>query len=158
MLFRLFSESAEKYYRCWDRCVKTCWSVPLSTHKVFVKFLLSEEFSSVRVNILSRYTNFFQSLLHHKSPEVVKVANISGKGIESTTGQNLAGIYRETGLNPWCASPSMVKSYYNSVTCNEEDLWRIELLRKYLSTRLEMENNLEETKEITALIDSLCSS
>ena len=50
MLFRLFSESAEKYYRCWDRCVKTCWSVPLSTHKVFVKFLLSEEFSSVRVN------------------------------------------------------------------------------------------------------------
>ena len=76
MLFQLFSESAEKYYRCWDRCVKSCWSVPLSTHKVFIKYLLSEDFSSVRVNILSRYVNFFQSLLRHNSPEVVKVANI----------------------------------------------------------------------------------
>ena len=86
------------------------------------------------------------------------MANICGRDLESSTGQNLAGIRRETGINPWSASSMMVKSFYNDSQCEERDLWRINLLRKYLDTRLEMEKNLEDTKEITKLIDSLCSS
>ena len=65
MIWPLDSDSAGKYFRCWNRCVKLCWDVPESTHILFVEHLLGVEFTSLRVNVLSRYVKFFQSLLHH---------------------------------------------------------------------------------------------
>ena len=118
-----------------------------------------KEYTNVRVNILSRYTRFFQSLISHRSSEVSTVANLVGRNITSKTGQNLNGIQRETGLNPWVASPSTIKAFYHdNVTCAEADLWRIKLLDKYLQTRDHMEHNLEDTTELVKLINSLCST
>ena len=40
----------------------------------------------------------------------------------------------------------------------EAESWRVPLLTKYLEQRSIMEANMEDTVEITTLIDSLCSS
>ena len=159
MLWPLFDDSAEKYFRCWNRCVKLCWSVPESTHTMFVENLLGEGFTSLRVNVMSRYVKFFQSLLGHQSKEISLIANIVGRDMGSTTGKNLRGIGKETGLNPWLASSFQVKSALNSlVTCKENDQWKLSLLENYLLRRQEMEEMLKCTEDITELINSLCST
>ena len=128
MLWPLFDDSAGKYFRCWNRCIKLCWSVPESTHTMFVENLLGSGFTSLRVNVMSRYVKFFQSLLNHQSNEIALIANLIGRDMESTTGRNLRGINTETGLNPWLASSFQVKAVLNSqVTCDEKERWKLSL-------------------------------
>ena len=159
MLLPLFDDSAEKYFRCWNRCVKLCWLVPVSTHTMLVENLLGAGFTSLRVNVMSRYVKFFQSLLSHQSKEISLIANIVGRDLESTTGKNLRGIGMETGLNLWLASSFQVKSTLNSlVKCEETDRWKLSLLENYLLRRQERDEMLKCTKDITELIDSLCST
>ena len=105
MLYDLFDESAEKYFRCWGTLTKLCWNVPRSTHKYFVPNFLSAGFSSIRTNIIVRYTSFYRSLLKSRSKEVSLVAAVAGKDKSSTTGRNLDKIQAEIGLDPVSANP-----------------------------------------------------
>ena len=114
MIWDLHGNSAGKFFRCWNRCVKLCWKVPDSMHTLFVEHLLGAGFNTLRVNVKSQYVKFFQSLLQHKSKEVALLSNIVGRDLQSTTGKNLRCIMDQTGLNPWIASSSKVKEIYNS--------------------------------------------
>lgn len=107
-----------------------------------------------------RYIKFFKTLLNSKSPEVALVANLVSHDVQSTTGNNLARMKQETGLNPWTATPSMVKTALinNEVSVPEEENWRLPLLEKLLLQRHEMEYQLQDVKEIQSMIDSLCST
>ena len=111
-------------------------------------------------NHLSSYANCrwirFGGLLSSRSTEVALVANIVAHDLGSTTGRNLSFVRRETGLNPWVAAPASVRVQVPKAEIPAQDLWRVDLLRKYLVKRQEMESALEDTKEITSLIDSLC--
>ena len=133
---------------------------PRSTHTYFVTCLLAANFVSIRTKILGTYVKFFRTLLNSKSPEVALVANLVGHDVQSTTGNNLARMKQETGLNPWTATPSMVKTALinNEVSVPEEENWRLPLLEKLLLQRHEMEYQLQDVKEIQSMIDSLCST
>ena len=161
MLYDLYDDNTTgKYFRCWGTVVKLAWNCPRSTHKYFVNNLLASGFTSVRVKIISRYIKFFRSLLKSSSKEVQLVASISAQDKSSNTGGNLARIAEETGLNPWTAAPSEVKEVLKKKEDNvpERDSWRLPYLSKLLQQRYEMEMNGVDTKFITQLIDSLCSS
>ena len=51
-----------------------------------------------------------------------------------------------------------LKIKYKEIEVPEMDLWRLPLLKQLLAQRQEMEVCGEVVVEITALIDSLCSS
>ena len=139
--------------------MKLCWDVPEATHTLFVEHLLGEEFTSLRVNVLSRYVKFFQSLVCHSSREVALVANLVGRDIESTTGRNLRCISTDTGLNPWRATSSHIKNAYKSqVVLDQRDSWKIHLLKTYLEKRQLLKEQLKPTDEIEDLVDSLCTT
>jgi hypothetical protein len=57
--------------------------------------------------ILSQYVNFFRS--QSSSREVRLIAALAAQDKSSNTGSNLAKIEKETGLNPWIATPNQVK-------------------------------------------------
>ena len=142
-----------------NRCVKLCWDVPESTHTLFVEHLLGVEFTSLRVNVLSRYVKFFQSLVRHSSKEVALIANLVGRDIESTTGRNLRCISTDTGLNPWRDTSSQIKNEYESrIVLDERDSWKIHLLKNYLARRQFLKEQFKPTDEIDDLVDSLCST
>ena len=160
LLNNLYEESVQKYFRCWGTCVKLAFSIPRSSHRYIVKSLLDTEFDSTRITTLSRYVNFYRSCLRSKCPELSLVATLAGQDKSSTTGINLMKIQNETGLNPWVATPSMTKEV---LSANEDltpqiDEWRIPYLQKLLEQRDAMEYQLEDTTELSELIDSLCSS
>ena len=121
---------------------------------------LSAGFSSIRTNIIVRYTNFYRSLLKSRSKEVSLVAAVAGKDKSSTTGRNLAKIQAEIGLDPVSANPRVIRQALEE---REEpvptaDLWRIPFLTKLLKQRNDMEMNCVNTNQISQLIDSLCNS
>ena len=115
---------------------------------------------SVRIQIMSRYVKYVQSLLKSRSPEVVSVANKMMRDMGSTTGSNMARLQQETGLNIWSTTPAKVRQALVEAEqpVPEMDLWRVGLLEKLLAQRRQMEVNIEDTKAVSDLIDSLCSS
>ena len=82
--------------------------------------------------------------------------NLAARDMSSTTGRNLHLIRQETNLNPWVAAPSCVRLNLSLSTVPAMDEWRLPVLQSYLQKRYQLELQLQDTKEINTLIDSLC--
>ena len=114
----------------------------------------------IRTQILSRYVKYVQSLLKSDSPEIVSVANKMLRDMGSTTGSNIARLQQETGLNMWSTTSAKVREALLAAEqpVAEAEQWRVTFLEKLLVQRRAMEMAVEDTKAISELIDSLCSS
>ena len=134
------------------------WNVPRGTHTYFVENLLATDFRTLREQILVRYVKFFRQLLVSKSEEVRLLATLVAHDVTSNTGNNLARLKLETGLDPWTGSLHSFREKLASdrVAVPPQDEWRLEYLDKLIKLRNKMENNLENVEKITELIESLC--
>ena len=70
MLWDLSSDEAEKYFKCWNTCVKLTYGFPRNTFTYLVEGFLAADFTSLRNQVLSRYPGFFRNLLNSPSKEV----------------------------------------------------------------------------------------
>ena len=63
-------------------------------------------------------------------------------------------------MDPWTCSPKQVKAVLAERLCPiaEQDKWRISYLGKLLEQRGEKFYAMEDTEEVTELIDSLCTN
>ena len=156
LLANLFSEAANKYYNSYSTAIKIAWKVPRGCRTYFIHNLLASENIPVKFRIMSRYVKFFQQLRQSRSREICVAANIVARDVQSTTGYNLAMIQRETNLCPWSVAPSMIMSAFQPVQPPNEDKWRIPYLEKLLVERNELETNVQDTKWIDTLIESIC--
>ena len=160
MLWRLYDEPAAKYFRCWNTLVKLVFNVTRQTHTYLVTDLLAAGIPTIRTAILARYVKFVRSLLGHESPEVSAVANYLVMDRGSTTGVNVYKLEKETGLNVRTVAPARLKEVLleGQQKTPPVDCWRKPLLQRLLAERRQMELNVEDTKEISDVIDSLCKS
>ena len=158
MLWDFSSDICGQVFRSWNTCVKLAWNVPRSTHTYLVDNLLAVNHLSIKKQLLGKFVNFFKNLIQSNSREVQILANVVARDVRSVTGKNLILIEKETGLDPWRTSSSEVRDRVPDKTTPEEDLWRLPLLCQYWYKREEAKANLEDTEEITSLINSLCSS
>ena len=142
--------------------MKLAWEVPRATRRYLAQQVLSCGLSSVRVDILSKFVGFFQSLRGSPCPEVSFLASLVGRDIRSITGKNLRLVARESSLNPWVVTPGTIKKVLKekeeNILVPPDDHWRLAYLDLLLEQRqnthyLAMEN---EEKRLSELIDSLC--
>ena len=70
--------------------MKLAWNVPRSTHTYFVTQLLYGGLSSLRVDVMGRYVNYFRRLQHSSSIEVRVMVAIAARDVRSTTGNNVS--------------------------------------------------------------------
>ena len=152
MLWELGSSVASQYFHAWNSCVKLTWQVPRASHTYLVEHLLACGMSSVRTDILARYTRFVTALKASPCMEVAVMLGITRGDMRTVTGRNIALIRMETGQDPMSASPRKVKCILmeSTVPVPEADVWRVDYLAKLL--------RVEESAvlRLTALIDSLC--
>lgn len=159
MLWNLYSEQTEKYFRCWNTCVKLCWDLPRSTHTYFVDSFLSHGLPSIRQQILARYPKFYSSLLTSPSKEVAVMARIVGCNASTTTGSNLLNIFLETRLCPKTKPfQKLCDTLLQPKDIPPTEEWRIALLEKYLSIRKIQTLSCENTSFIDKYIGNLCST
>ena len=158
MLWALRSESSESYFKCWNTCVKLVNRVPRNTFTYLVEGYFAKQQTSLRNQVLARFTGFFQSLLKSPSAEVSLLANIVARDPSSTTADNISYIREVTKLSPWSFSPARIKAALPSLDVPDKEKWRLGLLSSLLKMRKERYFNSEETKQMDGMIDSLCNS
>ena len=158
MIWDLNSELCGQYCRVWNTAVKLVHDVPRSCHTYLVQNVLAPEFLPIKTELMSRYTNFYRSVSTSASFELCLLSKIVCKDVRSTTKRNLSFIEHETSLGSCTASPQEVKSSVipNEVPRNQH--WRLNLLQNLLDERREKNSLMQDTKIISHMIDSLCSS
>ena len=135
-----------------------CYDVPRSTHTYLVEHLLAVDFLLIKTELIARYVNFHVSLSKSRSDEVQFLTKVVCNDARSTTSKNLALIQLEAGLNPLSVTSHQVREAVKVADIPVNQGWRLELLKNLLDRRRDMENMLENTDEISKMIESLCSS
>ena len=158
MLYDLSSQSSESYFKAWNTCVKLAWNVPRSTFTYIVENVLAPNFDSLRNQAYARYVNFFQNLFKSASREVRHLVRTVARDVRSVTSKNVSLIQDVTGLSPWDYSKWRIREKLAKPAIPDNNEWRTGLLVKLLELRKEQEAISEDTKQLSAMIDSLCST
>ena len=161
MLWDLGGDGASKVFNAWNTGVKLTWGVPRATRSYLVQTVLDGGFTSAKVDILTRYAGFFQSLRKSPCHEVRVMAGLAGRDLRTTTGANLRLLKDLSGLDPWVVGSSRLKeALVKKESCEVPplDQWRIPYLCSLLERRqvLHYQGDKEEEEEVCDLIDSLC--
>ena len=159
-LWNFGGECAGQYFTAWQTCVKLAWHVPRQTHTYLADNFLCSGQSTVRNDVLSRYTKFVRGLRTSPSMEVSAMFGVVAGDVSTNTGQNLDLIRWETGLDPLSSSLVELKAALaiGVPAVPVMDTWRIEYLSKLLEARGEQYYMGEDSHHLTVLIDSLCST
>ena len=149
--------TAEQYFKAWNTCCgKLIFNIPRSTYTYLVEDFFARNHVTLRNQVLSRYPNFFQSLLISPSKEVQLLANLVSRDPRSNTYTNIQYITSLSGLNPWDYSAAIIKASLPTQNIPSSEQWRIGLLDLLLKLREKKEVLLENSFNISAMIDSLC--
>ena len=158
MLWNLRSDSAESYFKCWNTCAKLVNKVPRSTFTYLVEGFLAVEQPSLRNQVLARYSGFLHSLLQSPSHEVRLLANVVARDPSSNTADNISYIKNLTNLSPWDYTSARIKSALPALKVPDKEKWRLGLLQSLFKLRNEKHSDISDTKRVTSMIDSLCST
>lgn len=159
MLWNLGSASSEQYFKCWNTCVKLVYNIPRNTFTYLVEGFLASEFTSLRNQIISRYAGFYRKLLTSPSREIRGLVRIVSDDPRSTTCANLRLLRDKTGKRQAeFFSSAIVKAALPVLSVPEAEKWRLGLLTNLLKLRSEMYHQVQDTRAICAMIDSLCST
>ena len=159
MLWELQSNPVEKIFKSWNTSVKHVWGVPLSTFTYLVEGYFAAGMPSFRNQILSRYPGFFRKLLVSPSKEVRILSRIVSNDPRSTTCLNLRYIRKKTGISKaeWFSS-WRIKEALPVQQVPECEHWRLGLLATLLKMRCDRYRQVQDSKHLCAMIDSLSST
>ena len=159
MLWNLQGDSAEQYFKSWNTCVKLIHQVPRSTYTYLVEGFLASSQTSLRNQILGRYTAFFRKLLNSPSKEVRILASMVSRDPRSTTCKNLRYLRQVTQLELVEEYSALrIKAALPVKQVPEREEWRLGLLSNLMNLRAEKHLVVQDSKHISDMIDSLCST
>ena len=158
VLWQLNSTSATSYFKAYNSCIKRVFRLPLNTYTYLVEGHLNAGAPLLRNMVLSRYPTFFQNLLRSPSVEASLMAQVASKDARTTTAGNLAFLAGLTGLDCTEADRTQVKALLPVEVVPETESWRLGLLDGLLNERCRIVKEGGDTRQVVALISSLCTS
>ena len=114
--------------------------------------------TTLKKQILSRYTTFFQSLFTSASKEVRHLVRIVSRDAKSTVYKNVKFIENICGLSPWDHPKLKILESFPKARVPDNNEWRLPMLKRMLEIRLEKDSSMENTDDLSKMIDSLCNS
>ena len=159
MLWNLGSDAAESFFKCWNTNVKLVLGLPRNTFTYLVEGFFAETSTSLRNQVFSRYAGFYRKLLSSPSREVQFLAKVVASDPRSTTCSNLKLLSEKTAMaQPHFYSSERIKADLPVQKVPERENWRLGLLTNLLMVKNEMMNRGENTRQICAMFESLCST
>ena len=159
MLWWLESELAHQFTRCWNTCVKSVWGLSRATHTASVRWLASSH-TSLREDLLARWTKFYQSLLSSSLPEVATIARVAAGDLRTTTDSNNY-VITQLGMSASSAMAAEVREKLRQSEPNEseEQMARLGLLLELLEQRsVSYYAGEEKDDDVNNIIDFLCTN
>ena len=139
--------------------MKLVHGVLRSTFPYLVEGYLAKDRTSLRNHILGRYPGFFREMQSSPSKEVRMLVNMIADDPRSTTCQNLRYLRRMTNLdNAEQFGSWRVRKELPQKSVPESERWRLGLLAKLMTMKQNMYMEVQDSKRITAMLDSLCST
>ena len=119
--------------------------------------------TSAKVDILSRYRNFFSGLRKSPSYEVRVMANIASRDLRSVTGSNIRLVEQLSGLDLWECNSCELKEVLKKnevVDSPMMDQWRVNYLATLLAQRQELHyiGATVEEDRVAELVNALCTT
>ena len=142
----------------WNTFVKLAWNVPLSTYTYLVENSLARNFVSLKKQVYSRFIKFFQNLFCSSSKEVRHLDRILSRDARSTLYRNIQHVQEISGMSPWDFANWRILEKVENAAVPPNNEWRMTMLMKLLSIRLQKSALLEDTSQLTQMIDSLCNT
>ena len=158
-LWDLRSREANMFTNAWRTTHKLAWDVPRHCRTFLVQTVLAPEDASMRASLLCRSAGFFHGLLTSQSREVVVMALLAARDMQSSLGSNLALVREESKLNPWVAGRGELRAALEAadrVPVPQQDKWRGPYLEKLLVLRLQAYYAGDKVEE-KRLQDLICS-
>ena len=129
------------------------------TFTYLVEGHLAAGHTSLRNQILSRYSGFYRNLLNSPSKEVRILTRIVSADPRSPTCANLKYLQKMTGLSqPQFYSSIRIKVALPVKEVPEAEKWRLGLLDSLWKMKQQKYLRVEDTTAICALLDSLCNT
>ena len=159
MLWDLGSTASEQYFKSWNTCVKMVYEVPRNTYTYLIEGWFTPSIPSLRNQIISRYPKFYRQLINSLSKEIRFLVRLVSSDPRSTTCRNLRLLRERTSLRQAeYYSRSRILLLLPSKQVPDSELWRVRLLASCLKLRTEIDNRVQDTEKICAMISSLCST
>ena len=130
----------------------------MNTYTYLVEGHLAKDFVPLRNMVLGRYPAFYRRLQSSSSKEVRMMVELASANAQTVTSVNLAHLQNLTMLDPTLDSIRDIKLALPVKSVPEEEEWRLGLLDKLLQLRGEKRAAGENSKQVTAMISSLCST
>ena len=138
MLWNLSSEVAEKFFKCWNTCVKLVFDIPRSTFTYLIEGYFASQHTSLRNQVLARYPKFYRNLLNSPSREVRILARMVKNDVRSTTFANLKYLREVTKLaQPEQFGSARMKLELPVREVPDHEKWGIGVISKMLKIREE---------------------
>ena len=135
------------------------YGVPRSTFTYLIEGFFAAGQASLRNQILSRYSGFYQSLLQSPSREVRVLSRIVRSDPRSSTCLNLRYLTQKTGLSkPEQFSSARIRMALPVQVVPDNEKWRLGLITRFMKMKAEKHLRVADSKHITAMMDSLCST
>ena len=135
------------------------YRVPRSTFTYMVEGFLASSQVSLRNQILSRYPGFFRNLVASPSREVRMLAKMVSVDPRSPTCKNLKYLRRAANHDQAERFSSWrVRELLPVQSVPEKEKWRLGLLTHLMELRQKRYIEVEDSKQICAMMDSLCST
>ena len=126
MLWNLSSSSCEQYFKCWNSCVKIVYGIPRNTFTYLVEGYFGAGLTSLRNQIISRYSKFYQKLMCSASKGVRILARIVRQDPRSVTCKNLRLLRNLSGMvNAEFYSSQKIKLSLPVKHVPEKECWRL---------------------------------
>ena len=159
MLWDLGSNTADKYFKCWNTCVKLVYGVPRSTYTYLVEGYFAQSFATLRNQVLSRYPGFFRNLQSSPSKEVSMLVKMVSADPRSTTCCNLKYLREITNLDQAEQFSSLrIRESLPLKTVPVKETWRLGLIAELMTVKSTRYFEVQDYKQICSMIDSLCST
>ena len=159
MLWNLKSAASEQFFKSWNTAVKLVYGVPRSTFTYLVEGHFAANHTSLRNQILSRYSGFYRKLLSSPSREVRVLARMVSSDPRSSTCSNLKYLDELTGMmKPQFFSSARVRMELPVQKVPEAEQWRTGLMDNLMKMKKEKYLAVSDSKRICAMIDSLCKT
>ena len=115
--------------------------------------------TSLRSQILSRYPGFLRKLQSSPSKEIRMLVRMVQNDPRSTTCKNIRYLQSLTGMDdPEKYSSWRIREALPKKTVPEAEKWRLGLLSELIRVRYNRFIEVQDSKRITAMINSLCST